>query len=188
MTADMRALKTYWRKLSRRERIIIWITVLTALSWPLYQLAYGMMESRVKSLAVRAAATEKDILDITAQLADLRVRGDAIKAGAAPAGRRWDLVDQKGVVLFLEDMSGEARRLGVSLVAVHPSQEVEKEQYKEVSMSVDIRGKYRELAEYFRRIENLPTVVNIRKIRIESCPDTASVCAAQMEAVTYLAK
>lgn len=186
--ADVRALKTYWQKLSRRERVILWITVLTACSWPVFHFGYGAMEARMKSLAAQAAAVEKDILDITAQIADLRARGDAIKAGVAPADRRWDLVDQKGVVLFLDDISGEARRLGVSLVAVHPSQEVEKEHYREVAMNVDLRGKYRELAEYFRRIENLPTVVNIRKIRIESCPDTATVCAAQLEAVTYLAK
>jgi Tfp pilus assembly protein PilO len=181
-------LSAYWQKLSRRERVIIWLTAFTALSWPLYEIGYDALERRVQSLTVQAAAAEKDLLDIAAQLADLRVRGEAIKAGEMPADRRWDLVDQKGVVLFLEDMSGEARRLGVSLVSVHPSQEVEKDRYKEVSLNLDLRARYRELAEYFRRIESLPAVVNIRKIRVESCPDSASVCAAHLEAVTYLAK
>lgn len=181
-------LSTYWQKLSRRERIIIWLTAFTALSWPVYEIGYGWVEDRVQSLTVQVAAAEKDTLDIAAQLADLRVRGEAIKAGEMPPDRRWDLVDQKGVVLFLEDMSGEARRLGVSLVSVHPSQEVEKDQYKEVSMNLDLRARYGELAEYFRRIESLPGVVNVRKIRVESCPDASSVCAAHLEAVTYLAK
>ena len=49
-------------------------------------------------------------------------------------------------------------------------------------------SRYRDLAAYFSRLEGLSRVVNIRRIRIESCPDTASVCAAQIEAVTYMAK
>jgi Tfp pilus assembly protein PilO len=73
-------------------------------------------------------------------------------------------------------------------VSVHPSQEVDKENYKEVSMSLDLKGRYREIAEYFKRLERLSTIVNLRKIRIESCPDASSVCAVQVESVTYMAK
>jgi Tfp pilus assembly protein PilO len=71
---------------------------------------------------------------------------------------------------------------------VHPTQEIDKEKYKEVSMNLDLKGRYRELAAYFKRLESLQRLVSVRKIRIESCPDTASVCAAQVEVVTYMAK
>jgi Tfp pilus assembly protein PilO len=105
---------------------------------------------------------------------------------SASAG--WDLADQKSAILFLEDVSGAARRMGVNLVEIHPTRETTKEKYKELSMNIDLKGRYRELGEYFKRLESLPTVVNVRKIRIESCPDASSVCAAQIEAVTYMAK
>lgn len=188
--ADKQTASGFWQRLSKRERFFAVLTVMAALSWAIYEFPYTMQVKAVASLEVQLVAVEKEILDITAQITDLAGRAAEIKAGgqAPTPSRRWDLVDQKDVVLLLEDVSGEARRLGVSLVAVHPSQEVDKEQYKEVAMDLDLRARYRELAEYFKRLENLPRVVNVRKIRVESCPDTASVCTAHLEAVTYLAK
>jgi Tfp pilus assembly protein PilO len=100
----------------------------------------------------------------------------------------WELADQKSVILLLEDVSGQAKRFGINLVAIHPTQEIDKVQYKEVSLNIDLKGRYRALADYFKRIEGLSKVVNIRKIKLESCPDASSVCAVQVEAVTYMAK
>ncbi len=177
----------YWKKLTKRERIIATITLLTVLSWLVYQFPYTMQVRWVKSLESRVTASEREILDLTAQITDLRGRAAEIKAGGQAAPAR-QLVGQKGAVLFLEDVSGEARRLGVSLVSIHPSQEIDKDGYKEISMSLDLKARYRELAEYFRRLEGLSHVVNVRKIRVESCPDSSSVCSAQLEAVTYMAK
>jgi Tfp pilus assembly protein PilO len=181
-------LSGYWKRLNMRERLILTFMLLTVLSALLYRLPYAMQEQSVNSLKVSVVGAEREVLDLTAQIADLHNRAAEIKAGGPIGSRGRELIDQKGVVLFLEDMSGEARRLGVSLVSVHPSQEVDKENYKEVSMSLDLKGRYREIAEYFKRLERLSTIVNLRKIRMESCPDASSVCAVQVEAVTYMAK
>jgi hypothetical protein len=174
----------YWQKLTKRERIFAAITLFCVLSGLLYQFPYDLLARSVSSVQNGIGDTEKDILDLTAQIAELKRRA-AIDMSAS-AG--WELADQKSVVLFLEDVSGAARRMGVSLVAVHPTQELDKEKYKEVSMNLDLKGRYRELGEYFKRLEGLSKLVNVRKIRIESCPDSSSVCAAQVEAVTYMAK
>jgi type IV pilus assembly protein PilO len=173
-----------WRKLTKRERIIVAVTVLCVLSAFLYQFPYSMLERSLLSIQTDISAMEKDILDQTVQLVELKRRASIDMSASAG----WDLADQKSAVLFLEDVSGTARRMGVSLVAVHPTREITKEKYKEISMSLDLKGRYRELGEYFKRLERLSKVVNVRKIRIESCPDSSSVCAAQIEAVTYLAK
>lgn len=177
----------YWRKLTKRERVIATVTFLVALSWLIYQFPYTLQVSWAQSLKARVASSEREILDLTAQITDLRGRSAEIKAGGKASAAR-ELVDQKGVVLFLQDVTGEARRLGVSLVSIHPSQEIDKDGYKEISMSLDLKARYRELAEYFRRLEGLSHVVNVRKIRVSSCPDSSSVCSAQLEAVTYMAK
>ena len=178
----------FWSRMNKRERFLVSLTLLAALSWPMYQFPYTMLEKNVKTLQANIPVSEKEVLDLTAQIADLKMRATEIKTGARTVGTGWELADQKSAVLFLEDVSGEARRVGVNLVAVHPSQEVDKQTHKEVSMNLDLKGKYRELAEYFKRLEGLARVVNIRKIRLESCPDGASVCAAQVEAVTFLTK
>jgi Tfp pilus assembly protein PilO len=173
-----------WQKLTMRERIIVVITLLCVLSALLFQFPYTRLVKFVDTREAKIVAVEKDIMDLTTQIADLTRRaaaGPGISAG-------WELADQKSVVLFLEDVSGEARRLGVNLVAVHPAQEVDKEKYKEVSVNLDLKGRYRELAEYFKSLEKLSKLVSVRKIRMESCPDSSSVCAAQVEAVTYMTK
>jgi Tfp pilus assembly protein PilO len=182
--ADKRPLLDYWRKLTKRERIIATVTLFCALSWLLYQAPYALLERSVHSVQSSIHNSEIELLEQTAQMVELKRRASIDMSASAG----WDLADQKSAILFLEDVSGAARRMGVNLVEIHPARETTKEKYKELSMNIDLKGRYRELGEYFKRLESLPTVVNVRKIRIESCPDASSVCAAQIEAVTYMAK
>ncbi len=184
MENKLSRIAVYWRKLTKRERSIVAVTVFCVLSALIYQFPYSLSVRSLNSVQTSIRNSEQDLLDQSAQLVELRRRASIDMSASAG----WDLADQKSAVLFLEDVSGAARRMGVGLVEVHPSREITKEKYKEVSMNLDLKGRYRELGEYFKRLESLPRVVNIRKIRIESCPDASSVCAAQIEAVTYMAK
>lgn len=189
MPRSMNNITRLWMRLSKREKFLASLAVMAALSWVVYQYPYTMQERQVKLLKAKADAVEKDILDVTAQIAELRARAEQARSGEGMKGvAGLDLVDQKGVVLFLQDVSTEARRLGVDLVAVHPTKEIDKEKYREISVNLDLKGRYRELSEYFRRLESLSRVVNVRKIRVEACPDASSVCAVQLEAVTYMQK
>jgi len=182
------ALQAYWQRLAKRERIITFITVGCIFSFLCYQFPYSLQERSIRSLKTGITETESDILSLTQQIAELKVRASELKVSTKKAPVGWDLVDQKGAILFLEDVWGEAKRVGVNMTSVHPSQELDKEQYKELSMNLDVKARYRELAIYFKRLENLSRLVSVRKIRVESCPDSSSVCAAQFEAVTYMSK
>lgn len=178
----------FQRKLTKRERVIAFLTMLTLIGALTYQFPYTALEKDTAKTRAAIVEAEKEILNLSVQIVDLKAYEAELKAAAASGVAGWDLVDQKGVILFLEDVSTEAKRQGVNIVSVHPSQEVDKEKYKEVSLSLDLKGRYRELAEYFKHIENQSRLVNIRKIRVEACPDASSVCATQLEAVTYMAK
>ena len=176
------------RKLAKREKVIIFITALALMGAVLYQVPYLFLKNSTETLKTSISNIDKEILSLQVQSTDMRARAADIKAGAKVGIAGWDLVDQKGVVLVLEGISTEARRENVNLLAVHPSQEVDKEKYKEVSMNLDLKGRYRDLAEYFKHLENMSQIVSIRKIRVEACPDSSSACATQLEAVTYMAK
>ncbi len=176
------------RKLTNRERVIVFITSLVVAGGLLYEFPYLYSVKYIAALKTNSEIAEKEILAVTVQITDLKAREADIKAGRQSGIGGWDLADQKGAILVLEGVSSEARRQGVSLVAVHPSKEVDKEKYKEVTMNLDLKGRYRELAEYFKHLENLSQIVSIRKIRVEACPDASSACATQLEAVTYMAK
>ena len=182
--ADTRSLVGYWRKRTKRERIVAMITLFCLLSVLFYQVPYALLVQSVSSVQASILNSENELLDQTVQIVELKRRASIDMSASAG----WDLADQKSAILFLEDVSGAARRMGVNLVEIHPTRETTKEKYKELSMNIDLKGRYRELGEYFKRLESLPTVVNVRKIRIESCPVASSVCAAQIEAVTYMAK
>jgi Tfp pilus assembly protein PilO len=172
------------RRLSMRERILALLVLLALFGGLTYQYPYGALEQKVLATKANQAALEKALPGLAAEIADLKAHEEEIRAGA----KGWQLVDQKGVIMVLEDVSAEARRQGVSLLSLRPSQEVEKGDHKEVSLNIDLKGRYRELAEYFRQIENQSRLVNIRKFRVEACPDSSSACATQLEAVTYVAK
>jgi hypothetical protein len=184
MADNLARIAAFLQKLTKRERLIVEITLLGALFAFLYLVPYSLLARSVLSAQAGITTMEQDILDQRVQNAELKRRASIDMS----ASSGWDLADQKSALLFLEDVSGTARRMGVSLVQVHPTKEISKEKYKEISLNLDLKGRYRELGEYFKRLESLSKVVNIRRIRIESCPDTSSVCAAQIEAVTFMAK
>jgi Tfp pilus assembly protein PilO len=176
--------KLFQRKFSGRERVLMLLVFLTLVSALIYRYPYAMAESRVLRETAEVNIAEKTISALSLQIADLQTRAKEIKAGS----QGWQLVDQKGVILVLEDVSTEAKKQGVNVVSMHPSPEVVKDNHKEVSVNLDLKGRYRELAEYFRHLEQQSRLVNIRKLRVEACPDSSSSCATQLEAVTYLAK
>jgi Tfp pilus assembly protein PilO len=178
----------FWQKRTARERILATLIALAVLSWLLFQFPYSMVDRAIAAQRANVKGVRGEIVGITKQIADLNALAAEIKAHGSAPGRGWQLVKPKGVFLFFEDVSSEAKRVGVNIVSVYPSQELDKERYKEVSMNLDLKARYREMAEYFKGLEDLPVVVNVRKIRVESCPDSASVCAAQIEAVTYVEK
>ena len=178
----------FWRKLAKREQFIIFITALALVGALLYQVPYLLLVKTTNNLRTSIETADKEIISLSVQIADMKARESAIRAGAKSGIAAWNLADQKGVMLVLEGISTEARRENVNLLAVHPSQEVDKEKYKEVSMNLDLKGRYRDLAEYFKHLENLSQIVSIRKVRVEACPDSSSACATQLEAVTYMAK
>jgi Tfp pilus assembly protein PilO len=187
MTLNRIITTIFRRDLTKRERAIVFLTVVALVGALIYRYPYVRLEQSADALRANITATEQDVQSLSLQFADIKAHEAEIRA-ALRAIERWDLVDQKGVILFFDDVSSEAKRQGVSLIAVHPAQEVDKEKYKEVSMNLDLKGRYRELASYFKHLENLSRIVNIRKIRVEACPDSSSACATQLEAVTYLAK
>ena len=183
--ADIRlVVSEFWKKLAKRERAFVVVTAICVLSALIFQYPYSLFVKSTVALQTDIIATEQELVELSLQLADLK-RQVALATGVSSG---WQLAEQKSAVLFLEDVTGEARRIGVGLVSVHPTPEIDKVKYMELSMNLDLKGRYRELGEYFKRLEKLAKIVNVRKIRIESCPDGASVCAAQVEAVTYMAK
>lgn len=187
--AGVGGIKTLFRrKLAKRELALLVLTALTVAGALVYQFPYTSLEKSVAALATDISNEQKGVLEASVRIADLRTREAMLKELMKSGVAGWDLGDQKSVLMILEDVSAEAKRQGVSLIAVHPSQELNKDKYKEVSVTLDLKGRYRELAEYFKRIESISRIVNIRKIRVEACPDSASACATQLEAVTYLAK
>lgn len=188
MTAN-RILETIFKRdLSTRERVILFVTVLTLMGAFIYQVPYRLLNRSIANLAASRIAGEEEIRAMSLQIADIKAHEAELRAGLKSGVPAWQLVDQRGVIVFLDDIASGARRQGVNLIAVHPTQEVVKDKYKEISMNLDVKGRYRDLASYFKHLENLARIVSIRKLRIEACPDSASACATQFEAVTYMEK
>ena len=113
MIADtMKKLREYWTKRTMRERVIMFITALVVLSMLFYRFPYLMQKKAVTSLGVQITATEKEILDLTSQVTELKSRAEKIKDLDIPAIRGKRLSDQKGVVLFLEDVDEPVDKIG----------------------------------------------------------------------------
>ena len=176
-----------WRRMIGRERAMVLFLAGFILSALLYRFPYAAGQRATGLLKAQVDETEKAVLDLSAKIVEIRGRAAEIKAGLASVSGK-ELVSDQGVVVVLDEVSLEARRTGVNILSVHPSRELDREHYREVSMNMDLKGRYRQMGEYFKRLENLARIVNIRNVRMEACPDRASVCAVRVEAVAYMAK
>ncbi|MDH4163657.1 MAG: type 4a pilus biogenesis protein PilO [Nitrospirota bacterium] len=181
------SLARHWQRLTKRERRLVPVVAAIVLSALLYRYPYAAGEQANNLLKAQAADTEKAALDLASKIVELQGKASEIKAALAAVPGR-ELISDTSAVVLLDEVTGEARRTGVNILSVHPSRELDREHYREVSMNMDLKGRYRQLGEYFKRLERLVRIVNIRNVRMEACPDSASVCSVRVEAVAYMAK
>ena len=94
------------RKLTHRERFIVLLTALVLVGGLIYRIPYSLLEKSAAAHRITLENTEKEILSLSVQIADLKASEADIKAGRKSGIAGWDLVDQKGVILVLEGISG----------------------------------------------------------------------------------
>jgi type IV pilus assembly protein PilO len=93
------------------------------------------------------------------------------------------LPDKKDIPSLLANVSGAGRDAGLELLLFQPQQQVPKEFYAEIPVSINVLGHFHQLALFFDKVANLSRIVNITDINIKS--EKSEKLNTTCRAVTY---
>lgn len=159
-----------WQRLNRREQvllIVLGVMVVLYFYWAyLLQPQLQAIGEVRRELEMATARLEKG-QDIAGSIRrwELALR-EAEKESAAVAPRfNNDFRDG----MLLADIGLEAARQGLAVTLVRPAEVVSREgNYLELPLEFAVRGDYRRVLEFIKKIENLTNVSEIRKMEIKS--------------------
>lgn len=127
--------------------------------------------SEVRAVVTNMAAFEKELADMERELAH--------------ALRR--LPDSKELPVLLTDISSIAKDAGLELKTFNPGDDVERDFYAEVPIEVEFSGHFHDIARFFDRIAQLPRIVNVQTLEIETQGESANETLLRVrgKAVTF---
>lgn len=184
-----------WTRLTLRERVLFVLTLgvmgvvlVSLLFWPtkqrieLHQVQLQALTSEIK----KTQALLPEARDKAFELRQIRQKGEVaggflVKASdILPGGSRLSS--------FLEELTRLARLQRVEFVSVRPEGVEDKGSYLQLTMRIDVQSRFRELGEYLLMLENLPRVIIIDEMKVESSTETTPYVMAHLKATTYMAK
>jgi type IV pilus assembly protein PilO len=94
------------------------------------------------------------------------------------------LPEKEEIPSLLASISQSGMDSGLEFLLFQPQNEVQRDFFAEIPVSISVTGRYHELAKFFDKVGNLPRIVNIRNISINPEKDGQTL-STKCSAVTY---
>lgn len=185
----MKRLLNIFERLPVKARILLLVAFFAGVSVLFYQFIYLKFDKEETRLRGDIKKTKTEIEALNSQIPVITKRIEEMKPIAIDRIRldaisfKWDRYTQ-----FLEEVTKEADESRIALINITPITALDKGDYIEVLLNIELRGKYRDLGGYLKRVELLPRLVKVRNIKIESIPDLYPELGVKIETITYLKK
>jgi type IV pilus assembly protein PilO len=95
------------------------------------------------------------------------------------------LPDKKEIPSLLTAISRAGSKAGLDFHLFQPDNEVNKEFYKEIPVSIKVEGRYHQVTDFFFQITRLNRIVNINNVKVQGKAD-GKILAMTCKAVTYM--
>lgn len=171
--------------LSKLQRAIICIVTLTIMGVGYY---YFFLMPRMETITT----LEKNHDDLTRQLASYRKKAALLEEYRKKKQDKEDqfyaalaaLPDAKEIPSLLTAVSKSGSDSGLEFLLFKPEPESGKDFYAEIPVSINVRGGYHQIAQFFDRVSQLSRIVNIRDIVINYAQG-GTLLTASCRAITY---
>jgi type IV pilus assembly protein PilO len=94
------------------------------------------------------------------------------------------LPENEEIPSLLASISQSGMDSGLEFFLFQPQNEIKKDFYAEIPVSISVTGRYQEVARFFDKVGNLPRIVNMRNISIDP-NDGGQLLSTKCTAVTY---
>ena len=172
-------------RLSKLQRILIIISVYLVLFGSFSLISYYPKYQKIQKLE-KDFKKENEKLEIAKKNAK---ELNTFRAKMKEAEEQFQIVkkalpDNEEIPSLLANISQSGMDSGLEFILFQPQNEIERDFYAEIPVSISVTGRYYELAKFFDKVGKLPRIVNIRNIAIN--PEKGSeTLTTNCTAVTY---
>ena len=97
------------------------------------------------------------------------------------------LASKREIPAMLTSLSQSGRRAGLVFHLFQPEKEISREFYTEIPVSIQLEGRYHQIADFFFQLIRLGTIVNIKNVHVQSKQE-GQVLEMTCQAITYIFK
>ena len=176
---------------SFQARLLILAVIIAVLAGAFYYFLLEPKQSEIKSLQTTLQKREKlrnEYENIARELPKFEAENKRLENEFKQAAKKLPV--KKEIATLIDSIYSAVNASGLKPIAFTPKKEVQKEVYIEIPISLNVRGSYFELANFFDRIAKLPRIVNIRNMSLKVSKNTRKkmILNATFSAVTFRIK
>jgi type IV pilus assembly protein PilO len=172
-------------KISKIQRILIYVGAFVLLIGPFVYFSYLPKLKKIDQLTKESESLATQLVSARRQASQLQAWRDKEKQAEANfniAKRALPLT--KEIPSLLTSVSESGQAAGLEFLLFKPQNEQPKEFYAEIPVSINVTGRYHNLAAFFDKVARLPRLVNIDNIQL-TAPVKGDKLNIACTAITY---
>jgi type IV pilus assembly protein PilO len=172
-------------------RIIILLLIITVLSgafWYFYWDPKSQELNKLETNLQKRTKLKNEYENIARELPKFEAEFDRLSKEFQEASKKLPVT--KEIPALIDSIYSSINASGLKPISFVPRKEVQKDVYIEIPISLDVRGSYFELANFFDRLSKLPRIVNIRNLNLKRGKSSGKIIElnAQFSAITFRVK
>lgn len=179
---DIKIIKDKFDKLSKREKIIAFITLLSALFAVFHMMLYSPASHKAKTKQQTVKNLKSEIEAVNMMISTQA----AIQK--EPEIEKLTLPEAEDLSGMLAAISREASMAKVDFISISPEGFEYKDKFIELRIKIELRVKFRELYDFIKNIETRHKLFLVQDLKFETNSVLYPSGIALLRAVTYLRK
>lgn len=175
-----------WNNLKSREKNLLVIGLILVLVVGFY---YWIYQPQINKLANIEKEIKQDKQDLKVKSTMLQKKERLEKKYQILLNelkeRHKKFLTSEEKTRLIMDLSDMASEVNVNLISTNPGQVTEKNIYLQFPVKVKLEGKYNDIINFMKRIENLQYLVQIRNLNVSSDLVPADKVQVEIELVSY---
>ena len=172
-------------KISKIQRTLIYVGSFVLLIAPIIYFSYLPKFQKIESLTKNFDSLKTQLLSAKRQAAQLGSwRKKHKQAQASFYHAKKALPQKKEIPTLLASISEVGQESGLDFFQFKPTKERKKKFYAEIPVSINVKGRYHDVASFFDKVSRLPRLVNIDNIKLSKF-DKQNKLSTSCTAVTY---
>ncbi len=172
-------------RLTKVQRILICVGTFLLLIGGFVYLSYMPKFKEIDGLNVKQRKLEEELQSAKANAKQLpRYKQEMMEAETEFKLAMNALPEQKEIPSLLENISKSGQDSNLEFLLFNPNPDKKIDFYAELPVSIQVKGGYHNLVQFFDRVARLSRIVNVKDIIIEST-DRPNDLKIQCTAVTY---